>query len=291
MTKKKKKTYIECDYERLHTVKLAEEEEEHTDHLDTRIRCSYVTKTIDSGNVREVEVYPTYLKSEIPDNWRMEKHKKIQKNLNDKNARKNLIRLINTNFTNGDYLITLTYDNENLPEDHEEAKKNMQNFLRRLSYQIKKRDLEKAKYIYVTEHSKIKNKKSGEEEIRCHHHLIINSCLPIDFIESLWKFGRRNNMKKLSADESGLTGISNYLTKDPKGKKRWCCSKNLKKPIIRKSKSKFTKRRVDTMTKCQNLIKIEMERANPGYIFTDYEIYINKVNGRPYIYALMRKNN
>ena len=288
MTKKK---YIECDYERLHTIKLNKEQEEYTDHLDTRVKCSYTTKTVDSGKVREVELYPTYLKSEMPDSWRMEKHKKIQKNLDDKNARKNLKRLINTNFGDGDYLITLTYDDKNLPEDHEEAKKNMQNFLRRLNYQIKKRDLEKAKYIYITEHSIIKNKKTEEEEIRCHHHLIINSFMSIDEIESLWKFGRRNNMKKLSTDEAGLTGIANYLTKDPKGKKRWCCSKNLKKPTIRKSKSKFTKKRVDTMTKCQNLIKMEMERANPGYILVDYEIYINKVNGRPYIYALMRKNN
>lgn len=284
MTNKKKKKYIECDYERLHSIKLNQEQEEYTDHLDSRVKCSYITKTIDSGIVREVEVYPTYLKNEMPDNWKMEKHKQIQKNLNDKNARKNLIRLVNANFVDGDYLITLNYSEGNLPLTHEEAKKNMQNFLRRINYQLKKRGLEKAKYIYITEHS-------DEKKIRCHHHLIINNCLPIDVIESLWKLGRRNNMKKLSTDEKWLTGIATYLTKDPKGKKRWCSSNNLKKPTVRKSKSKFTKKRVDTITKCQNLIKMEMEKANPGYYFIDYEIYINKVNGRPYIYATMRKKN
>ena len=246
------------------------------------MRCSYIAKTIDSGVIREVEVYPTYLKNEMPDDWRMEKYKQIQKNLNDKNARKNLIRLVNANFVDGDYLITLNYSEENLPGTYEEAKKNMENFLRRVNYQLKKRDLEKAKYIYITEHS-------DEKKIRCHHHLIINACLSVEIIESLWKLGRRNNMKKLSTDEKWLTGIATYLTKDPKGKKRWCSSNNLKKPSIRKSKSKFSKKRVDTITRCQNLIKMEMERANPGYRFLDYEIYINKINGRPYIYSRMRK--
>ena len=281
MTRKKKK-YIESDYERLHDLKLNHDDEYINHNLEIRNKCNYVTKTVTAGLIREVEIYPVYKKNEIPDEWKPKKSKEAQRNLNDKNARKNLIRLINTNFKNGDYLITLNYSDNNLPSDHEQAKKNMQNFIRRLNYQLKKRNLEKAKYIYITEHS-VTNK------IRCHHHLIISTELPIDEVEALWKLGRRNNMKKLNCDELGLTGIGTYLTKDPKGKKRWCSSNNLKKPKITKSNTKFSKKRVHTMTRFQHIIKQDMEKNNPRYVLVDYEILINKFNGRPYIYTRMRR--
>lgn len=281
MTRKKEK-YIESDYKRLHTIKVTEDDEYINHNLEVRSKCNYVTKTVTSGPIREIEIYPVYKKNEIPDEWKPKKSKEAQKNLNDKNARKNLIRLINTNFKNGDYLITLNYSEDKLPKNHEEAKKNMQNFIRRLNYQLKKRNLEKAKYIYITEHSTVK-------KIRCHHHLIISTQLPIDEVEALWKLGRRNNMKKLNCDELGLTGIATYLTKDPSGKKRWCSSNNLKKPTVTKSNTKFSKKRVHTMTRFQHLIKQDMEKKNPGYVLVDYEILVNKFNGRPYIYTRMRR--
>lgn len=281
MTRKKEK-YIESDYEILHTIKVTEDDEYINHNLEVRSKCNYVTKTVTAGPIREIEIYPVYKKNETPDEWKPKKSKEAQKNLNDKNARKNLIRLINTNFKNGDYLITLNYSEDKSPKDHEEAKKNMQNFIRRLNYQLKKRNLEKAKYIYITEHSIVK-------KIRCHHHLIISTQLPIDEVEALWKLGRRNNMKKLNTDEMGLTGIATYLTKDPSGKKRWCSSNNLKKPTVTKSNTKFSKKRVHTMTRFQHLIKQDMEKKNPGYVLVDYEILINKFNGRPYIYTKMRR--
>ena len=43
------------------------------------------------------------------------------------------------------------------------------------------------------------------------------------------------------------------------------------------------------MTRFQHLIKQDMEKANQGYALVDYEILINKFNGRPYIYARMRR--
>lgn len=46
----------------------------------------------------------------------------------------------------------------------------------------------------------------------------------------MWKLGRRNQTRRLDYDENGLSGLAHYITKDPKGKKRWCASKNLKKP-------------------------------------------------------------
>ncbi len=45
-------------------------------------------------------------------------------------------------------------------------------------------------------------------------------------------------------DDMHFTGLGNYLSKDPKGKKRWCCSKNLKDPDITRNLSKFSKKKV-----------------------------------------------
>lgn len=278
--------YIESDYERLHTKRLDVdlEENEIDKIIDVRTGCSYVTKTVDSGDIREVETYPMYLKKDMPNEWIKEKNRVYQKNLDNKNAQKSFIRKINTNFVDGDYHITLPYDDEHKPKSHEEAKRDMQNYIRRLKRRIKKENVqEELKYIYVTEHSE------GKKGIRCHHHLIINAILPRDIIEELWIHGKRIKSTKLHGDELHLTGLATYLSKDPKGKKRWCCSKNLKDPKITRSHSKFTKKKINNMTRNQNLVKEEMEKTNPGYVYISHQIYINEHNGKPYIYVQMRK--
>ncbi|CEN31410.1 rolling circle replication-associated protein [Paraclostridium sordellii] len=282
----KKKKFIESDYERLHTrvFEADIDEDEINQIIDVRTKCLYVTKTIDSGFVREVETYPTYLKSEMPKEWKIKKNKETQRNLNNKNAQKNFIRKINTNFADGDFFITFTYSNENLPKDHKQAKKDIQNFIRRIKRLISKKKLDvELKYIYVTEHSE------GSKGIRCHHHMIMNSVLTMEEIEKAWKLGRRNNIRKLDTDELWLTGLATYLSKDPKGKKRWCSSKNLNEPRITRNHSKFSKKKINNMVRFRDLVKEEMEKANPGYVFIDHEIYLNEHNGKPYIYARMRK--
>lgn len=295
MRNKVRRKYIDSDYERLHT-RLVEEEKCETELdsiVDVRSGCIYDTKTITSGIMREVEVFPIYLKKDMPEEWRSKQTKEAQKNLNNKNAEKHFIRLLNTNFHKGDYYLTLNYLDEYLPRDHHEAKKQMQKFIRRLNYLyqkeqltngVPKNKLKRIKYMFITEHSDI-------NKIRCHHHMVMKSVLPIDIVEKAWKYGNRTKISFLSPDDMGLTGLATYLSKDPKGKKRWSCSQNLKKPHITRNLSKFSKKKANEMKNNQNIIKYEMEKANPGYIFVDATVYINEYNGMPYIYARMRKLN
>ncbi len=83
---------------RLHT-RLSEEvqcETELDNIVDVRTGCIFDTKTITSGPIREVEVFPLYLKKEMPDEWRRKETKEeARKNLN---ARKKFIRKLNANF-------------------------------------------------------------------------------------------------------------------------------------------------------------------------------------------------
>jgi hypothetical protein len=293
MRSKLRKRYIESDYERLHT-RLSEEvqcETELDNIVDVRTGCIFDTKTITSGPIREVEVFPLYLKKEMPDEWRRKETKEARKNLNDKNARKKFIRKLNANFNKDDYFLTLNYFKELRPKDHKEARKHMRNFIQTLNRKYEKEQLKngvtksklkKIKYMFVTEYSE-------DKKIECHHHLVMNAVLPITVVKKAWKFGSRGKMDYLDPDDMHFTGLGNYLSKDPKGKKRWCCSKNLKDPDITRNLSKFSKKKVKEMKDNQNLIKFEMEKANPGYIFVKSEVYINTYNGMPYIYATMRR--
>lgn len=293
MSKNLRKKYIESDYERLHTrlVKEGSCETELDSVIDARTGCIYDTKTITSGPIREIEIYPIYLKKEMPEEWRRKESKEARKNLNNKNAVKRFIRKLNTNFSKDDYLLTLNYFDELRPKDHKEAKKHMRNFIQTLNRKYEKQQLKdgipknkikKIKYMYVTEYSEVK-------KVNCHHHLVMNAVLPISEVKRAWKYGNRGKMDFLDPDDMHLTGLANYLSKDPKGNKRWCCSKNLKDPHVTRSLSKFSKKKIKKMTDNHNLIKYEMERVNLGYIFVDAQVYINEFNGMPYIYAKMRK--
>lgn len=69
------------------------------------------------GKYLEVEIYPI--------------SKYEQKNLNDKNARKNL-RRIHDNFDNKDLIVSLSYDAANLPNSEEIAIRDRNNYIRRI---------------------------------------------------------------------------------------------------------------------------------------------------------------
>ncbi|ESE29888.1 hypothetical protein HMPREF9089_00921 [Eubacterium brachy ATCC 33089] len=271
--------YIQYDYESTFNSKLDADDKRIEKLLsDGRIKGIYATKTIKAGKSFEVEIYPEFTKKS-QQGFKLKKiNKTAQKNLNDKNARKRLERLINTNFKNGDYWVTLTYTNENLPTSLEAAQKDMKNYIERINYRRKKKGLNNAKYIYVTEFS---------EKGRCHHHLIMDCDLDMKIIESVWKKGRRNNVRRIAEDEQGITGLAYYLTKDPQGRKRWKSSQGLKRPIERKSYSVISKRKIQNMIKNQDSIEFELEKIYKGKKFMSAEVKYNKYNCKFYIYARM----
>ena len=51
-----------------------------------------------------------------------------------------------------------------------------------------------------------------------------------DELEDMWKKCDRKNTRRIKPDEDFLiTGLATYITTNPRGTKRWCASKNLKK--------------------------------------------------------------
>ena len=206
-------------------------------------------------------------------------------------------RLINENFTDNDLWITLTYDDEHLPPDGDidAAIKNMQRFIRRVNYQRKKRGLSNAKYVYVTEYN-------PTEEIRWHHHIVMDGQMKMDVVEACWKQSSRNEVRRLKKDENDLSGMANYIVKEKervKSEKRWNSSQGLKDPDIRVVHSKRpTKTQgsykkiatyVEEMRKGHEQVKAQMKKWYPDFSFTDAGIYYNDFNSMFYIRARLRK--
>lgn len=179
---RKNRGYIDYDYEAAFTDPIDYSNESNIEKLlqQGKVKSVYTTKTIKAGNQFEVEIYPSFTKKESTGMNLKPRSSTAQKNLNDKNARKKLERLINANFSNGDLWVTLTYDNEHLPESMKDALKNIGNYMRRINYRREKMGLSNAKYIYITEYN-------PKKKIRCHHHLIMDGALSMDLVEKMWK--------------------------------------------------------------------------------------------------------
>lgn len=294
--RRKKTVYVEYDYEAAYQKQLENLEEDIVKRMmeGKKVKYVYATKEIRSGEQLEVEIYPEFTRkqqSEIPEAGKRKKNRQAQRNLNEKNSRKQCERTINENFTDEDIWATFTYTTENAPVSMKVAQKNMQNYIRRLNYQRKKRGLPNARYVYVTE--------CGDKG-RWHHHIVLDGDIDIDTVEKLWTLGKRNQVRRLEKDENGLVGMAKYITK-PKGKgkkeaegkyqKTWTPSKGLKKPKVDKNHYKTKQNHVDSMAKGTLKVEDHMKKwyAADGYVFTESEIRHNKWNGQYYIYARLRK--
>jgi len=244
----------------------------------------YREKKIYSGKFLEVEIYPISDKEKKkPRGKKIKESLPKQKNLNNKNAKKHLIRLLNTNFTDEDLVLHLTYSNENLPKNEEEARRDVTNYLRRIKHYRKKNNLPPLKYIAVIEYKEPEGKKKG---IRIHHHIVMNK-MDRDIAEKLWGKGRAN-ADRLQADEYGYEALARYISKDPKGSKRWTQSKNLKQPIIKINDSRYSRKKIEQLASSPE-DRFLFEKLYPGYIFTSCEVEQNDITPGKYIYIKMRK--
>ncbi len=217
-----------------------------------------------------------------------------QKNLNDKNARRYLVQLGNLNFGTDKKAIslTLTYNNDNLPQTIEEAEKEVRNYLRRMQYKRKKDGLSPLKYILVTAYTT----DEAEKTVRLHHHLIINGGLDREKVEAMWTHKRINwkkwesderykesifdsklgyaNADRLQPDVNGVTALCTYLARQTNRKKRWTSSQNLKKPTSRTNDYRYRRTQVERLAK-ERPSREYWEKKYPGWTLTDNEFGIS----------------
>lgn len=248
---------------------------------------NYRIKTIRSGSQIEAECYPIYKRG-----WKEAKRKasenissEQQKEINARNARKKFIRLLNCNFEKQGTHTTLTYNDQNLPKNIDEAQKDICNFIRRLKTRLKKlKEKIELKYIYV-----IESQSRDGILTRLHHHFVCN-VENRDLLEETWKKGRANS-SRLQPDRFGLSALGSYLTKGVKSnKKRWAYSQNLKKPTITVADKKLSRKRAQEIQEnCEDRAKDIFPKIYPNTEFLDCTVKLSEWISGAYIYARLRK--
>ena len=112
-----------------------------------------------------------------------------------------------------------------------------------------------------------------------------------DTAEQLWNRGYAN-CRRLQPDAFGFEALVRYLSKDPKGSKRWGYSKNLVGSKETYSDKKISLRKMERLTKnIEDVAPQVFCKAYPGYIFTHIEVKYSAFVPGAYIYVKMVKED
>lgn len=237
-------------------------------------------KTKESQEILDISVFPiTPFEKNKSRKRKKRESKVVQKNLNDKNAKKYFYRKAQCNFDISDYIWCISYDEE--PKSDKESINDFDNLIRRINRYRKKIGLENTRYMSV--------KEGGEgTKKRVHYHIIIDGDIDRDTLEGFWKKGY-SNIRRLQPNEKGFKDLTQYMTKQPNSKKRWKCSRgNLVEPQVRINDNRFSRKKMREML-TQHPSREEIEALYPGYTLTDYSIKYNEENGGVYMNILMRR--
>lgn len=275
-------------YEESFAIEQKDSREQHLESLRDSMIAGYRVKTIRSGPMLEIEAYPYW---KIPEGKRRKQDKEssqAQKNLNDKNTKKHVTRLVNANFRDYDDIwLHYTYQDSKMPLDFEQAKKDMTNLIRRMKHWLKKQEKYKEfelKYIYVTEHT------SDGKKVRAHHHMVTN--FPNrDVAEELWNGGGRSRSRRLESDDFGFEGMARYITKEKGNKtmKRYTPSRNLKQPTFTVADTKLSRRRAEKIAREEIPAQELFEKWHKDYQFKDMQVAFSDFVSGAYLYVRMKR--
>ncbi|MFV0399219.1 MAG: hypothetical protein ACK5LX_01195 [Oscillospiraceae bacterium] len=285
--------------------KLREWEQRHR-----LIKCSYQTTSIEAGDMLEVSIFPSFSgRDDYRRAIREQRTGKAQQRQNLKNAQRKLVRLVHSNFKDGDIFFTGGYSPEREPASLGECEAHVTRWIKTLRYNAiqagaRSKDL---KYIYVIEFTgtgryhvhvllsreltahralrcskcgKAKTPRRGHENRPCKCGGHMERIDSRDWVEMKWDGGDYSNTKSLQKKRvGGFTGISKYFTKqfedmsgtELPGRRHWGQSLGLVDRTARekKSLSKFGKRKVVDMVKATATMKEAFEKQFPGYQYPE----------------------
>ena len=281
------------------------------------------TRTIRAGESIEVECYPlTRIGAAAKAEDRRRRQSPAQAIQNRKNAAKRIRRLVETNFTVEDYVLTLTWDYGQvdakhvsyaermrrwellkLPVEEEDARRALANYWRRVRGQIRRAGESAAalKYLYVLEITHMNREGPRPDPHHYHFHAVIHAPgLSRDELEALWPHGRAQ-CNRLSLRDDGAAHLSAYMTKhhsteeiDSSGRriKRWNHSKNLKEPRETVSDRKVSRRRAALVAEdVQRNGREIFEAIYPGYQAVEVTVRFSDFVAGAYIFARLRRIN
>lgn len=281
---------------------------------------AYRTKVVTAGEFLYVSCYPLIGRTE----WlrqerefealkRSEKAKERVKYARYNNARRLLTfeQLVQHNFGRGDFHVTCTYEMPSETErwygepeyrDREEAKRDCDNFIRRVKRLMKRHghDPSALRYIKVTV-TKEYDKESMRPFPDAHHHHILLGGIPENLrgdVERLWPFGYCN-ADRLQPDGKGIAAMAGYVGRQEgrangnhrAGEKSWSGSKNLRRPEVRVSDVKISRRRAAKIAEDVRANGREiLEKIWTGYALADeVKVMVSDFVAGAYIQAVLRQ--
>lgn len=206
-----------------------------------------------------------------------------QEKMNDKNARRKLIQILETNFGEGDIFLTTTYKAKYIPKSYDDAQRESRNYIRRIRDKMKALGIkEELRYVVITS---MREGKGNDEPVRYHHHYIISCGLDRDTLENLWRRKKKKgeklgepigyaNSKRIQEDiNTGILGLANYLARHTSQKRKWSCSQNLERPYERTNDHKYSRKRlIQYALDPYNVDR--WERIYPGWTVADKDFGI-----------------
>lgn len=201
----------------------------------------WMIRTIRSGRVIEKSQF--YVGARKPRAPKTGSTTAARRDKNMNTAIRNLARIINCNWGKNDILLTLTYDEQHLPESAEDAQRLCSLFWRRLGRVLK--DAGERLHGFWT----VCDKDDEGNPVRLHHHCVL-SCNGISVLwaddgtlescgingralSDIWGNGGVN--VELLRDQDDYTPVAAYIlrqTVNTADAKKWHASRGLEKPVI-----------------------------------------------------------
>lgn len=273
------------------------------------MRCRYREKIYKTGEYLEAEIYPVFHQGggKSRRKARYKPTSAMQARLNQRRSERELARLLNENFKDEDYELTLTFTDEYLPEVYEDALRMAVNYMRRVKRLYTKKGITDLKYVIVP---------GGG---RYHFHIVMTGGVSREALEKLWKLGYANS-KRLKFAVGGVAGLAYYIANQlkedeyggedlfggmdidektgevteerirKKGARRWSCSKNLVRPEPEVRDGRISQSRVEELCTVDAESRTAYEKLYPGYSFSSAKGYYNPENGGYYLQIIMRVN-
>lgn len=233
-----------------------------------------------SGPYMDVAIYPVFRKSTASRRIRSKPTSEVQQRLNERNSIKKLGRLINTNFTENDLKVELTYRDPFNPGCDADAFRDLNNFLRRIRYYRKVNNLDELKYVVTTE--------KGSKKGRYHHHLVINGGIDVKTLKDIWGKGIIK-ASPLIFNEHGVADLAAYMTKQQLSYRRYKASRNLKQPKMIERDGRLSTRKIKRLSTVDSANPVEWNKIYPGYQFIESRSFYNGHNNSTYLEAYFVK--
>ncbi len=277
-------------------------------------------KTTKSGKLLELDFYPEGREGQLPQRARKEKQSsEEQQAYNKVLSVKKVVRMVNANFEENDYFITLTFDTESAPKDYNDAHRLVNNYLRRVKRKAEKaaKDAEAKtklleqelandslndglvvaleelqrlnrplKYLYVIS-TGIYESGPFIDQISFHVHMFLTSVLARGVVEELWKYGNIARFSRYAPERYGPEAAAKYLALNKLEGRRFSHSNNFSLPIEEKNDKHMSYSDLLDLCKNRSDDKTYWEARYPGYRFVRAEKRFNRYNSKWYLSVVM----